>query len=149
MQFPIDRFEGNYIFLSNFYDDGIHPPVEILYQASKAIDTKDFEVVMQSPTANVAKKRGRNIDHIRPDWEKIKVNVMLGLLIYKFSFPELQRKLIDTGECELIEGNTWHDNFWGNCICDNCVYKPGKNMLGILLMKVRNLAQTNMLDMNG
>ncbi len=30
--------------------------------------------------------------------------------------PELSDKLIKTGKSTLIEENTWHDNFWGNCV---------------------------------
>ena len=41
-----------------------------------------------------------------------------------------------TGDAELIEGNTWHDNYWGVCSCSKCNGR-GKNRLGKLLMKVR------------
>ena len=44
---------------------------------------------------------------------------------------ELKRKLIGTGNIELIEGNTWKDTFWG-------VYKgKGRNELGKILMEIR------------
>ena len=38
----------------------------------------------------------------------------------------------------LIEGNTWHDNYWGDCSCNRCKSKSGENMLGILLMELRD-----------
>ena len=44
---------------------------------------------------------------------------------------ELKKKLIDTGDATLIEGNTWNDTFWGVC---NGV---GENNLGKILMKIR------------
>jgi predicted NAD-dependent protein-ADP-ribosyltransferase YbiA (DUF1768 family) len=45
--------------------------------------------------------------------------------------------LLATGDEELIEGNTWHDNTWGNCVCQKCQDIPGRNMLGMLLMELR------------
>ena len=51
--------------------------------------------------------------------------------------PELLQKLIDTGDEELVEGNTWHDNFWGNCTCEKCRDIPGENHLGKILMDIR------------
>jgi hypothetical protein len=36
-----------------------------------------------------------------------------------------------------LEGNNWHDNTWGNCLCDKCKGIEGKNLLGNILMQVR------------
>ena len=58
-------------------------------------------------------------------------------LTEKFRIPELREKLLATGNEELIEGNFWCDNTWGNCLCAECQDIPGRNMLGMLLMKVR------------
>ena len=38
----------------------------------------------------------------------------------------------------LIEGNYWHDNYWGNCLCPKCKEIEGQNQLGKILMKVRS-----------
>jgi ribA/ribD-fused uncharacterized protein len=51
--------------------------------------------------------------------------------------PELRRRLLDTGDAVLVEGNTWHDNYWGTCTFRRCSKTKGKNMLGKLLMQVR------------
>lgn len=75
---------------------------------------------------------GRSV-HIRPDWEEIKVQTMLDLLKCKFQDPELKQKLLDTGDEELVEYNTWGDNFWGRTM-----EGFGLNMLGKLLMEVRD-----------
>jgi predicted NAD-dependent protein-ADP-ribosyltransferase YbiA (DUF1768 family) len=45
--------------------------------------------------------------------------------------------LLDTGDEELVEGTTWHDNIWGNCSCPKCKNIPGQNRLGKLLMQIR------------
>ena len=51
--------------------------------------------------------------------------------------PKIKQKLLDTGDKILIEGNNWCDNFWGNCHCEKCRTKTGKNLLGISLMFLR------------
>jgi predicted NAD-dependent protein-ADP-ribosyltransferase YbiA (DUF1768 family) len=61
---------------------------------------------------------------------------MYDILLCKFK-GELKQKLVNTGEILLVEGNCWHDNFWGDCYCPKCFNRMGKNMLGRLLMKVR------------
>ena len=50
---------------------------------------------------------------------------------------ELRVLLLATGDAELVEGNSWHDNDWGDCWCDRCVEVLGANMLGVILMEVR------------
>jgi len=54
--------------------------------------------------------------------------------------------LLATGDTKLLEGNRWHDNFWGNCDCPNCRDKPGLNYLGKILMRVRLELRTGSLD---
>ena len=51
--------------------------------------------------------------------------------------PFLANILIDTGNVPIIEGNHWHDNFWGECYCDQCAHIAGTNYLGHILMEVR------------
>ena len=68
---------------------------------------------------------------MRPDWDQVKVSVMLGLLRMKFADAGLRNMLLSTGNQELIEDNDWFDTFWGVC---NGV---GENQLGKLLMQVR------------
>lgn len=71
------------------------------------------------------------------DWHIIKVNIMDQILEAKFSNVDLAVKLLQTGDEELIEGNTWNDRFWG------CVYEGdqwvGENHLGRLLMERRTI----------
>ena len=42
----------------------------------------------------------------------------------------LKERLLKTGKEELVEGNTWHDNYWGNCTCEKCKNIAGQNKLG-------------------
>lgn len=63
---------------------------------------------------------------------------MENLIHQKFSQEPLRSQLLNTGEEELVEGNTWGDTYWG--ICNG----KGQNNLGKILMKVRNqLRQEN------
>jgi ribA/ribD-fused uncharacterized protein len=72
----------------------------------------------------------------RDDWDEVKTKVMLDVVRIKFSNPILRKMLLETGEEELVEGNHWHDNFWGSCRCEKCG-SSGQNMLGKILMQVR------------
>lgn len=138
----IAMFDGKYAFLSNFYPspftvDGItYPTVENWFQAWKCKDPVQFKAIATAKTPGEAKRIGRHCA-LRPDWERIKTSVMYDGLKHKFSDPTLKQMLLDTGDEELVEGNTWHDNTWGNCVCPKCTDIQGRNMLGIILMDIR------------
>lgn len=81
---------------------------------------------------------GRTPGVMREDWDRIKFMIMAELVRRKFAQHEvLKRKLLNTGDLILIEGNTWDDNIWGHCICANCRDIPHQNMLGQILMGLR------------
>ena len=138
----INHFEGKYSFLSNFYQSTItdgnlmFPTVEHMFQAAKTINMAEYEKIACARTPNEAKYLGRHCT-IRKDWEEVKEQVMYKALVEKFSIPELQKALLATGDEELIEGNYWHDNTWGDCYCDHCKDIKGQNLLGKLLMQIR------------
>ena len=137
----IKNFEGEYAFLSNFYfspmiiDNVVYTTNEHYFQAMKSLNPKERQAIVLAPTPGKAKHLGRKVS-LRKDWEDIKEEVMLTGLRHKFSNPELRKKLLGTGNEELIEGTTWHDNYWGICDCETCGGQ-GKNRLGKLLMQVR------------
>jgi ribA/ribD-fused uncharacterized protein len=84
-----------------------------------------------------AKRIGRAVT-LRPDWEAVKDRVMWTGLVAKFSqHRDIRQLLVGTGLAILIEGNYWHDNYWGDCVCERCSEIPGKNMLGEELMMLR------------
>lgn len=133
----IDKFEGEFAFLNNFYDaeveyEGIkYPTNEHAFQAAKSLNpARRLEIAMLD-TPGKAKRAGRNLQ-LRHDWEKVKYDIMLDIVFAKFhQHPELAKKLLATGDAELIEGNWWNDTTWGVC---NGV---GSNWLGKILMMVR------------
>lgn len=139
----IDSFSGEYRFLSNFYpstlvwDGRIWKTSEHAYQAAKSLDEVDRILVHTCDTPGQAKRMGRKIT-LRPDWKQVKLNIMREIIIAKFEQnDDLCQKLIDTGEQELVEGNTWGDTFWGVC------RGRGQNHLGKILMAYRSIAQYN------
>lgn len=138
----IDRFDGEYAFLSNYsaspfrIDYVLFPTMEHYFQANKADNQNDYLRIAYAPTPGEAKRLGRKIQ-LRPDWEKIKDNIMLTGLRKKFADPELRNLLLATGDEELVEGNYWRDTYWGVC---NGV---GQNKLGKLLMQVREEIKNN------
>lgn len=136
-QHVIDQFKGIYSFLSNF-----HPaPVRVdhmdfmtsehAFQALKTVDHGDRCRIAGLKTPGQAKAAGKKVK-LRDNWNDIRVEVMRQVLICKFDQnPDLAQKLIETGDAELIEGNTWNDTFWGVC------RGKGQNNLGKLLMEIR------------
>ena len=136
----IDSFRGDYFFLSNFcmvsfeYEGFEYRSVEHAYQALKATNQKDHDMVANSNKAGEAKRWGQTIK-MREDWEEVKEDVMYGVTKAKFSQNlGLKKMLIDTGDAELIEGNDWGDIWWGFDIKQ----KKGQNKLGQILMRIRD-----------
>lgn len=141
----IDYFTGMHFYLSNFYEHRIKyggwewKSTEHAYQAYKTINMNERIIVKNADTPGESKKFGRLVT-IRPNWEDIKIGVMMGILRAKFSDPTLSRYLCETGPLDLIEGNNWHDTYWGYCdgTCKHGPHTPvGGNMLGRCLKKVR------------
>ena len=137
----ITSFEGRYEFLSNFavspifYEGEQYPTVEHAYQALKANKEEDRLAIQQLPTPGKAKRMGRKIE-MRPDFEKIKLEVMKKCLREKFKEgSHLADKLLSTGDSLLVEGNDWGDKLWGMVI-ENKTY-VGENLLGLMLMEIR------------
>jgi ribA/ribD-fused uncharacterized protein len=148
----INTFTGRWRFLSNFYPVKIehkgiiYPSVENFYVAMKikedqVINNKFItapdchELISKIRNPAEAKKLGKIIK-VRKDWDEIKFKIMEWGVNEKFKNPELSKMLIDTGEEELIEGNFWHDVYWGKCNCGRCG-NTGENNLGKILMSVR------------
>ena len=143
----IDDFQGDYAFLSNFAPapvrlNGVqYPTVEHAYQAAKTLEPAEREKIRGASTPGLARKMGRKVAK-RPDWPDLKVDLMRDLVRQKFEGQrDLKKSLLATGDAELVEGNTWHDNFWGNCRCARCASTPGQNWLGRILMDVRRHLQ--------
>ncbi len=140
----IEKFRGEYRWLSNFFecetpiflngDSNAYPTVEHAYQAAKTFNTS-FRAMILCGDATFAKRFFKTRKAaIRPDWDQVKLLIMEQCLRQKFKQgTKLAKKLEETNNQEIIEGNTWHDTFWGQCLIG-----VGKNHLGKLLMKIRD-----------
>lgn len=140
----IVSFSGKYEFLSNFapcelFFDGLwYSTTEAAFQGAKCRWQRDAQRISAAPTPGKAKRLGRRVE-MREDWEQVKVSKMLDILRLKFTRgSEFADKLEATGSQTLVEGTTWHDNFWGVCTCSDCAHDDGGvNMLGQILMHIR------------
>lgn len=145
----IDKFFGKFRAFSNFYiysviyDGVVYPSNENAFQAAK---TKDLalRIPFQKYTSSEAKRNGAKDKLVlRNDWEDIRLSVMREINTTKFTTSAyLKSVLLSTDGIELIEGNYWHDNFWGICYCRKCP-KKGENNLGKILMEIRQELLTN------
>lgn len=150
----IRSFSGEYRFLSNFHPspiraelaasanssplfDRIYPTAEHMYQAWKTDDPQWWERIAEARTAATAKRLGQQAP-LRPDWEEQKFHLMEQVLLLKFGQnPDLGGQLAATGTAVLVEGNSWHDQTWGDCSCPEHNTVPGRNALGVILMRLR------------
>ena len=130
-----------------------YPTVEHGYQAAKSTSEIWHDRVAAIDDPYVVKKMARrdlgpdgDLRHtFRSNWNELRLHAMKGLLLQKYNIernPMMAQRLLATGDRHIEEGNHWHDNFWGHCICDRCAEKlglgvRGHNHLGKLLMKIR------------
>jgi len=140
----IKSFSGQYSFLSNFaFCDNLIVggmnwiTSEHAYQAMKTNDYSGRIIIQNCDTPGQAKRAGQKLTIVN-NWDRKKVGVMNYIVAIKFNtnayFKEL---LLLTGDEIIMEGNNWHDNFWGNCECPKCKNIDGLNHLGKILMDVR------------
>ena len=135
----IDKFQGEYRWLSNFHEANIlvygnwYTTNEHAYQAAKTLVPYDRKRIREAMRPGQAKKLGRRVK-VRHDWEDVKLFIMESLVRQKFfNDPHLGRFLLATENDYIQEGNWWRDNFWGIDLKTG----EGKNHLGKILMKVR------------
>ena len=135
MSNAITEFKGSNFFLSKFFVAPVFyhgvrfENNEAAFQAAKCPERMQ-EFCGLSPQK--AKRLGRSVE-LRPDWEEVKYDVMYQVCKAKFlQNPDLLKQLLNTGDAELVEGNTWKDTVWG--VCDGV----GENNLGKTLMRIRD-----------
>jgi len=112
---------------------------EHFYQAQKVIGTPYEDQVREAPTPDKAAELGRSDDApLRDDWVEAKDDVMRRVVLEKFqTHVDIRETLLNTGD-ELLVEDSPVDYYWG-CGADG----TGKNMLGIVLMEVRDQLRNN------
>jgi len=108
---------------------------EHYFQAQKFVGTPYLERVRQTKTPSYAANMGRDRSlPLRPDWDRVKDNVMRAGVLQKFkTHMDIREILLSTGD-ELLVENSPIDYYWG-CGKDG----SGKNKLGQILVEVREI----------
>ena len=133
----ISDFRGRYRWLSNFwacaieYEGATYPSTEHAFQAAKTLDENQREEIRLALSPGLAKKLGRQVK-LREGWDDMRDEVMLCVTRLKYVDADLRKRLLGTGDAELVEGNTWGDQYWGVSM------GVGRNKLGRILMQVRS-----------
>ncbi|MGM9844432.1 MAG: NADAR domain-containing protein [Muribaculaceae bacterium] len=139
----IDRFKGEYDFLCNrfacrFIWQGLkYSNAEAAFQSSKCENERERKAFCDC-SADKAVLKGREV--VPPaGWEDERLCIMESVLTAKFEQnPMLMKRLVETGNRLLINGNSKGETYWG---VDLYTW-VGENMLGKLLMKIREKEMT-------
>ncbi|MER9302910.1 NADAR family protein [Mesorhizobium sp. M0496] len=115
---------------------------EHAYQAGKARKPAVRKWLMEAPSAALLAMAAHGLYYwdIAPGWSTTKFDRMRAVLRAKFTqHPDLRRLLLRTGDARLVESATADNEvnrLWGE------VNGVGRNMLGELLMEIRNELRT-------
>lgn len=110
---------------------------EHAYQAGKArkADVRKWLLAAPSPALVAMAAHGLYYWDVAPGWSTSKFDRMRGVLRAKFTqHADLRELLLSTGDARLVESATVDNEvnrLWGE------VNGAGKNMLGVLLMEIR------------
>ena len=131
-----DKHDGGHPYLANNYpaaitlEEGMFPTSAHAYWALATTDSDARNQIANASTAHDAERIAQG-GPLRPDWNIVRLAVMLRLVREKFhQHPDLAAQLIATGDGRLINGVDF-SKFWGD-------YRGhGRNWLGRLLELVR------------
>ncbi len=108
---------------------------EHYFQAQKFVGTNHLEQIRLAKMPRDAARMGRDRKRpLRPDWEQVKDDIMRKAVLRKFeTHGDIREILLATNDEPIVE-NAPRDYYWG-CGKDG----SGKNMLGQILMEVRDI----------
>lgn len=116
---------------------------EALYQACRFPHLPDVQkIIIGQPSPMTAKMKSKPYrKDSRPDWDDLRVWIMYWCLRVKLAqhWEKFGTLLLSTGEKCIVE-ESYRDQFWGAKPIDANIL-VGTNMLGRLLMKLRQLLQ--------
>ena len=113
---------------------------EALYQACRFPNMPEVQreiIGCASPmTAKMRSKLYRK--YTRPDWDQVRVRIMRWSLRMKLAnnWSAFSTLLLETGERPIVE-ESYKDDFWGAKVVDDGDTLVGMNVLGRLLMELR------------
>lgn len=143
----IEEFKGDYKFLCNFYEGkpfeykGMwFTNSEAAFHSQKCLKrSKEFEGLKPKES----KQLGRQVP-LRPDWNDVRLEIMCEVCYAKFTQDkDLKKKLLETGDEYLQEGNFHRDAYWGRIWNDEKKAWIGDNNLGKILMKIREVLRND------
>lgn len=154
----IERFRGNFFFLSNMYPLKNHittslgykvPTSEHVYMSERFKNPEVHELIANTrgnpedtrqyrdglAAKNLAHNLIENGEEQLDDFDIAKLGIMYVAVKRKFEAnADIANLLVKTENQLLVEGNVWNDRFWG---VDPPGSSYGLNHLGLILMKVR------------
>ncbi len=131
---------SNFAYVPFYWNGRLCKTLEHPYQASKFPDHPEYqEKIYSTKNPADAYRLSQTEEYcIRSDWKKVKLDIMRELLYEKFIQNEdLKEMLLATGDRTLIEDSS--SNYYWGCGKNG----TGKNMLGILLMELREKFRDN------
>ena len=132
----VNSFTKDYQFLSNSYNSPVeiggivYTNAESAFWAQRVKDSRARNKFARL-SGNKARAKAIQAEPVE-DWDTNINQYMEQVLRSKFKDPKMKNLLLKTKGMKLINTNTYRDDYWG-------VYMgKGKNILGRLLMKIRD-----------
>jgi predicted NAD-dependent protein-ADP-ribosyltransferase YbiA (DUF1768 family) len=114
-----DKHDGGHPYLANDYpaavtlEEGVFPTITHAYWALATTDLDARNRIVSASTAHEAQRIAQGAS-LRPDWNVVRLAVMLRLVREKFrQHPDLAAQLIATGDGRLINGVDF-SKYWGD-----------------------------------
>lgn len=114
---------------------------EALYQACRYPHLPEVQrMILNESSPMTAKMRSKPYrGESRPDWERVRIPIMKWCLRVKllYNWEKFSELLLETGDKPIVEDSR-KDNFWGAKPCRDRDTLTGQNVLGRLLMELRD-----------
>lgn len=118
---------------------------EQAFMLEKALmfDTSMVKPILATTDPRAIKRLGRKVKNFdEKKWNKVRYNIMVDILLAKFSVEPLKSELLGTGDEYIVEASPT-DKIWGAGLVIGDArlnypnYYPGQNLLGKALMEAR------------
>jgi ribA/ribD-fused uncharacterized protein len=125
-----------------FVSEKTWPTSEHYFQARKFPDDNVQQLIRKADSPMAAAQLGRSREYpLRTDWEAVKDEVMREVVRLKVrQHADVRETLLSTGHADIIE-HTVNDSYWADGGDGS-----GKNMLGKILMEIREAWRANELS---
>lgn len=118
---------------------------EQAFMLEKALmfDESMVEAILATDDPRAIKRLGRKVKNFdEKKWNKVRYDIMVDILLAKFSAEPLKSELLNTGDELMVEASP-NDKIWGAGLVIGDArlnypnYYPGQNLLGKALMETR------------